>query len=307
VAAQFFAWQRLVKARVEFSFLSFYRGSAVQLAKYGSVLSIFSVAMFLISGLDIVIVGHYQYKETGSYAIAAGAANFMVAVISSVFGPLIPAVSSMQSGTTPNRIGDLCIRTTLYCALLLCQLGLPLVLGSYPLLSLWVGKKYAAQSALYLEVLVLGNIVRQLAFPYILGVVATGRQHLATIAAISEACVNVMVSVWLVQKVGAVGVAAGTLVGAFVGLSVHFLVSIPRTQAAIFIVRSRFLMEGLLRPLLIITPSLLLYPLWRRLDMLPAAPAGLVVWFLSTVAIAWWVVLKPEERREAAAMVHRLL
>jgi Na+-driven multidrug efflux pump len=97
-----------------------------------------------------------------------------------------------------NRIGELCIRTTRYCALLLCLLGLPLVLGSYPLLSLWVGKKYAAQSALYLEVLFLGNIVRQLAFPYILWVVATGRQHLATIAAISEACVNVMVSVCFV-------------------------------------------------------------------------------------------------------------
>src|ERR1700677_4501026 len=182
----------------------------------------------------------------------------MLAIVSSVFGPLIPAVSSIQSGTTASRIGHLCIKATRYCALLLCLLGLPLVFGAYPLLSLWVGKRYATESAFYLEVLVLGNVVRQLAFPYILVVVATGKQHLATIAAISEACVNVVVSIWLVQKIGAVGVAVGTLVGAFVSIGVHLVVSIPLPQAAIHIQRSRFVLQGLLRPLLIIAPSLFL-------------------------------------------------
>ena len=188
----------------------------------------------------------------------------MLAIVSSVFGPLVPAVSSMQSGSTPGRIGDLCIKTTRYCVLLLCLLGLPLFFGAYPLLSLWVGKRYAVQSALYLEVLVLGNVVRQLAFPYILVVVATGKQHLATIGAIVEACVNVALSIWLVQRIGTVGVAVGTLGGAFVGLGMHLLVSIPRTQAAIFMQRSRFLLQGILRPFLMVVPSFFLYPFWRR-------------------------------------------
>ncbi len=50
-------------------------------------MSIWTLAMFFISGLDIVIVGHYQYKDTGFYAIANAATNVMLAVISSVFGP----------------------------------------------------------------------------------------------------------------------------------------------------------------------------------------------------------------------------
>ena len=290
-AIQFLGWRRLVRARVDFSFLLFHRGSAVRLAKYGSVLSIFTLAMFLISGLDIVIVGHYAYQETGFYAVANDAVNFMLALVSSVFGPLIPAVSSIQSATTPSRIGELCIKATRYCALLLCLLGLPLLIGAYPLLSLWVGKRYAAQSALYLEVLVLGNVVRQLAFPYILVVVATGKQHLATIAAISEACVNIVISIWLVQKIGAIGVAIGTLIGAFVSVGVHVLVSMPRTQTAILIRRSRFLLQGLLRPLLMVIPSLFLYPFWRRLNVLPAEPAALALWVAATAAIAWWAVL----------------
>jgi O-antigen/teichoic acid export membrane protein len=306
-ATQFLGWRKFVKERVAFSFLLFHRRSAVKLAKYGSVLSIWTLAMFLISGLDIVIVGHYHYRDTGFYSIANGAANFMLALVSSAFGPLIPAVSSMQSSSTPARIGDLCIKTTRYCTLLLLLLGLPLLFGAYPLLSLWVGKQYAAQSALYLEVLVLCNMVRQLGFPYILVVVATGRQHLATLAGVVEACVNIVLSIWLVQRIGAVGVALGTLVGAFVGLGMHLAISFPRTQPTIQMQRSRFLVQGLLRPFLMIIPSFFLYPFWRKLDMLPAQPAILAIWAIVTAATAWWVALTAEDREELRAALHRLL
>ena len=306
-ATQFFGWRRFVKERVAFSFLLFHRASAVQLAKYGSVLSVFSLAMLLVSGLDTVIVGHFQYKDTGAYANAASGANFMLAVIASVFGPLVPAVSSMQSTTTSARIGELCVRTTRYCGLLLCLLGLPLVLGAYPLLSLWLGQKHAVQSMLFLQVLVLGNVVRQLAVPYILCVVATGKQHVAIAAAISEACINLVVSIWLVQRIGAVGAAVGTLAGAFVSLGVHVVVSLPRTQGAILMRRSRFLIQGVLRPLLVILPSLLLLPFWRTLAIVPAPPALLAVWLLLTAGIAWGVVLTAQDRQEGKTAMRRLL
>jgi O-antigen/teichoic acid export membrane protein len=231
----------------------------------------------------------------------------MMTIVTSVFGPLIPAISSMQSASTPSRIGDLCIRTTRYCALLLCLLGAPLFFGAYPLLSLWVGKQYAARSAFYLEVLVLGNIVRYLSMPYLAAVIATGKQHFATLATVTEACVNIVLSIWLVQRIGAVGVAVGTLVAAFVSIGVHLFVSIPRTQGAIRFKRPRFLMQGWVRPLLIITPSLLLYPFWRKQNMLPAAPAALATWAVAVGAMAWWLVLTAEDRLEARRTLFRLL
>src|SRR3984957_15473058 len=306
-AIQFLGWQRLLKQRVNFSFFFFDRGSAVKLAKYGGVLSLWSLATLFISGLDIVIIGHYRYADTGFYAIANGAANFMLALISSAFGPLVPAVSSMQSSSTPSRIGDLFLKKTCNSTLLIFFLGMPLLFGAYPLLSLWVGKGYAAQSALYLEVLVLCNVVRQIGFPYILVVVATGRQHLATLAGVAEACVNIVLSIWLVQRIGTVGVALGTFTGAFVGLGMHLMVSMPRTQPTIQMQRSRFLRQGVLRPLLIIIPSLLLYPFWRRLEMLPAQPGILVIWAAATALIAWRVVLTAEDRHELGSVLRRLL
>ena len=269
-------------------------------------MAIWTLATFFVSGLDIVIVGHYQYKDTGFYSVANGAANFMLAIVSSVFGPLVPAVSSMQAGTTPKRIGDICIKMTRYCGSLLLLLGLPLVFGAYPLLSLWVGKRYATQSALYLQALVLGNVVRQLVLPYTLLVVATGKQHLATIAAVAEAGVNIVLSIWLVQRIGAVGVAVGTLVGAFVNFGVHLLVSMRYTQPTILIPRTRFLLLGVSRALLIIAPSLFLYPFWRKLNMLPAPPAVIALWIATTAAIAWWVALTAEDRGDLRAGLLRL-
>jgi O-antigen/teichoic acid export membrane protein len=306
-ATQFFGWRKLVKDRVAFSFFLFHSPSAVKLAKYGSVLSIWTLTMLLISGLDVVIVGHYHYPDTGFYAIANGAANFMQVLVSSAFGPLVPAVSSMQSNSTPDRIGDLCIRTTRYCTVLLLLLGLPLIFGAYPLLSLWVGKRYASESALYLEVLVLCNIVRQLGYPYALVVIATGRQHLATLAAVAESLVNIALSIWLVQRIGAVGVALGTFFAAFVGLGMHLTVSMPRTQPTIRMQRSRLVLEGVLRPMLMIIPSIFLYPFWRRLEMIPAQPAILALWAIVTAAIGWGVAITAEDRQEFRGLLQRLL
>jgi hypothetical protein len=114
-------------------------------------------------------------------------------------------------------------------------------------------------------------------------------------------------SIWLVQKFGAIGVAIGTLVGAVVSLGVHLFVSMHYTRSAVLIRRPRFVIEGLLRPLITITPSLLLYPFWRQGNILPASPIVLAIWMVATVTIAWTIGLKAEEHRELKTLFLRLV
>ncbi len=306
-AMQYLGWRKYVRGRVDFSLGCFEGRTAVRLIKYGGVLSLWTLAGLLVSGLDVLIVGHYDYKSTGFYAVASSVTNFMLTVVGSIFGPILPAVSSLQAGSTPSAIGDLVARMTRYCTLLLCLLGLPLFFGAYPLLSMWVGHKYAVQSAFYLEILVLGNVVRQLTYPYALVVVATGRQHLATVAAVMEAIVNVTVSIVLVKRIGAAGVAIGTLVGAFVSLGMHLAVSMHYTKATVLIRRTRFAWSALLRPLLCVLPSFFLLPFWRRFDMLPADPTLLVLWAVLSVVTAWQIGLTPEDRHAFFHTSSRLL
>jgi len=303
---QFYGWRKYAKDRVDFAFKLVEREIVVRLVKYGSVLSLWTVATLLISGLDIIIVGHYDYKNTGYYGIASAITNFMLLVIGGLFTPLIPAVSSLQSGRTPAEMGELTIKATRYCALLVCVFVLPLFLGAYPVLTLWVGHNYAMRSALFLQILVLGNAIRQLGSPYSLVVIATGKQHLATISGIAEAIVNVSISIYLVQKVGAVGVAIGTLVGAFVSVGLHLLVSMRYTDATITMSRRLFVSRGILRPMLCMVPSILLLPIWKWYTILPVNPFWLAACSAATLWLAWRLALTESERRSLKDSLLRL-
>lgn len=195
---------------------------------------------------------------------------------------------------------------TRYCTLLLSLFGLPLVFGAYPVLKLWIGRSYATQSIYFLQVLILGNVIRQLGYPYSLAVIATGKQHLATIAAIAEALVNICVSLYLVQRIGAVGVAIGTVIGALVSMGLHLTLSMRYTQSAIAISRRNFVIQGILRPLLCTTPSLLLIPAWNRFAMLPWSIPWLVAWSTATLLIAWQVALTETDRRRIGTALFKL-
>jgi O-antigen/teichoic acid export membrane protein len=304
---QFFGWRRYAKEFVGFSFRLADHKSAARLLKYGSALSIWTIANLFVSGLDMVIVGHYDFKNTGYYGIATSVSNFMLLVVSSLFGPILPAVSSLQSGRTAEQLGEIVIKATRYCVLLLCLIGLPLLIGPYPLLNLWVGHDYASRSALFLQVLVLGNVIRQLANPYALVLLATGQQHLATVAAVAEASVNLALSIYLVQRFGAIGVALGTLVGAFVSVGLHLTVSMKLTRSTIFMSRRRFVLIGVLRPLLCVIPALLLILLWKESGMLPISILMILISFFATAAIGWLVGLTSAERDDLMGVFRRLI
>jgi O-antigen/teichoic acid export membrane protein len=303
---QFIGWRSYAKKFVGFSFRLVDRESIYRLFKYGSALSIWTLANLFVSGLDMVIVGHYDFGNTGYYGIATSVSNFMLLVVSSLFSPILPAVSSLQSGRTPQQVGDIVIKATRYCVLLLCLIGIPLLIGPYPLLKLWVGHDYATRSALFLQVLVLGNVIRQLANPYALVLLATGQQHLATVAAVAEALVNISLSIYLVQRFGAIGVAIGTLVGAFVSVGLHLTVSMKLTHATISMSRRRFVLTGLLRPLLCVIPSMLLIPLWKESGMFSIGIPKILISFLATAAVGWLVGLTNAERNDLMGVIHRL-
>jgi O-antigen/teichoic acid export membrane protein len=230
----------------------------------------------------------------------------MILVIGGIFSPLVPAVSSLQTQQSRYQTGRLMIEATRYCTLLLCLFGLPLAFGAYPVMKLWIGRSYAVQSIYFLQILILGNVIRQLAYPYSLAVIATGKQHLATIAAVAEALVNVCVSLYLVQKIGAAGVAFGTVIGAFVSVGLHLTVSMKYTQSAIGISRRNFVLQGILRPLLCTVPSVLLIPVWNRFAMLPWNMPWLVAWATATLLITWQVALTAADRRRVSMALSKL-
>jgi O-antigen/teichoic acid export membrane protein len=296
--AQSYGWHRYVKGEVAFSFSGFHRATAMMLLSSGSVIAFWTIGELFVSGLDLLLVGHFDYGNTGFYAIAASATNFLLMIVSSLFAPILPAISAMQTTSTPEALGRITLKISRYCTLTLCALSLSLLVGAFPLLSLWVGHTYAVKTVVFLEVLVLSNFIRQLCYPYSLVVIATGKQKLATLAVVLEAVVNLAASLWLGSRFGAMGVAFGTLLGAAVSLAVHLTVSMARTRPAIDFSPGTFVVQSLLRPLSCVIPLLLLASSWNSMSLVPARPVFLAAWLVTTLLWMYWIGLLPEDRAE---------
>ncbi len=242
-----------------------------QVLGYCSLLAFWSVSMLCISGLDLTIVGHYDFRNTAYYSLATLPSNLMIMIVSAALNPLMPAASAFSIGHTAREMGNMLCRTTRYSTALVLLTGLPLMVLGYQILRLWVGTGYASRSVQYLQVLVLATIVRNLLLPFATIVVATGKQRIAITAGVAEALVNLGTSIYLVQSMGAMGVALGTLIGAFVGVLMHFVLTMRYTFGTIEVSRGRLILRGLLRPSIIAVPSALLALIWSHNP--PTSPA----------------------------------
>jgi O-antigen/teichoic acid export membrane protein len=289
-------WKKLAN-RIRINFSSIDSTMMKQMLEYCLVLAIWSAAMLCISGLDVTIVGHYDFKRTGYYSIATLPNNLMLMILSAALGPLLPATSALSTKRTPKELGQLLARTTRYTTILLLLTGLTLLVGGYPILKLWVGTEYAQHCLPLLRILVLANILRNLCLPYATMVIAVGRQRAATASAISEAVVNLGSSIYFASRLGALGVAYGTLLGAAVGIAMHFILSMRYTYGILAIGRKELLVKSLMRPGIICIPAALLYRSWwlPRLAI-PNAPT-LLACAIGTMLLAWFVGLKLEERQ----------
>jgi len=273
-----------------------------KVARYCSLQSISTIAMFCITGLDIAIVGHFDYVQTAYYSIATLPTSFLLLTIASLLNPFMPASSALSTRLLPSQMGGLLERITRYHTVALFLTGLPIVVFAFPLLRIWVGPDYAYHTARYLQVLVLANIVRNLCAPYATMVTATGTQKSALAAAFSEGLVNLAASLYLASRFGAIGVAIGTAIGSFVSVLVHFAVSMRLTQRVISISRDRLLLRGILGPCVVCLPSFLLIRHWWLATNLSMSASVSVLWALGTLLPAYYC-LNRKERQDLVRLI----
>jgi O-antigen/teichoic acid export membrane protein len=267
-----------------------------KMVSYCSTLAIWTAGMLCVSGLDVTIVGRYDFSQTGFYSIATLPTNFAISIMVSALAPLLPTASALSVHRSPIQMGNMLARITRYASILLVGSGIPLLVAGYWVLRIWVGQDYAVHTLPYLRILVLANVLRNMCMPYASMLVATDSQHVAIAGVVAEAVINVASSVYLVRHVGAIGVAYGTLIGSFVSVGMHFALSMHFTYQKFTISRGRLFFIGLVRPALIAVPSFLLVRLWWSTRAPAFSTATWLFWILSTALAAWYIGLKHGER-----------
>jgi O-antigen/teichoic acid export membrane protein len=265
-------------------------------SKYCAVLTVWSVCMLFVSGLDVTIVGHYSFHETAYYSIATSPTTFLLTITAALMGPLLPATSALSVHRSCTQMGGILLRSTRYAAIILLLTGLPMVVAGYVILRAWVGPTYAVHSIQLLRLLVVANIVRNLCAPYATMVVAMSKQRVATASALTEGIVNLVSSIFLARRAGALGVAIGTLLGAAAGVAMHFGISMRYTQSSLALPRTQLLVKGIVRPASIAVPSALLFRRWCHTGPPSIDTRLYVVWSVSTLLLAWFIGMTREDR-----------
>jgi O-antigen/teichoic acid export membrane protein len=258
-------------------------GMAGELAHYCFGLTVVSFAMLLISGLDVTIVGYFNFRQVSAYAIASMFTTFVAGLSGSIFSALLAPLAVLQERSEYSKIRRLLMRTSeLNSCANLAFLMLVFFAGK-PLLHLWVGDDYASAALPILKILAIGQAIRLAGNPYGTVLVATGLQKYAVPFVLAEGLGNLLLSIWFAHRLGAIGVAFGTMAAATLALALAVFKLMPRVK--LMQVHSMdFLEVALLKPLLIFSP-LIAWFAGRGWLMHILPSTGLVLWGGSVIAI----------------------
>jgi O-antigen/teichoic acid export membrane protein len=239
------------------------RSVARELASYCKSLSIWSFSVLLVMGLDLTLVGIFDFQSVAYYAVAAIPAGFLTGMQNAIFSAAIPYTAMLHARGDRNALGQTVLSGARYGMFLLVATGLPLIFAPLPILKLWVGPSYALRAAHFLQILIIANIIRLSATPYAAALIGSGEQRLVTVSPLLEGFSNLLASILLGLRFGAIGVALGTLIGSVVGILGHYFYNMERTKELNFNRNQYF--TAVLRPIFCVTPLLVVGLAWSRL------------------------------------------
>jgi O-antigen/teichoic acid export membrane protein len=231
---------------------------AFEIIDYCLGLSIWTIGLILVSGLDIAIIGFFDYSSLIYYSLAITITSLVTGIQSTVISVIMPTAAAMGSRQNKEELGNLLIASTRYGTILIVLTSLPIFIFGNWIVSLWVGADYATSVVPILVLLVLGNSIRSIGLPYATIVASVGEQKLIFISPLIEGTVNLLVSIMLVKQMGITGVAIGTIVGALISVLTHFTYNLSRTKS-IYIDNNWNIWNAVLRPLIITIPSILMF------------------------------------------------
>jgi O-antigen/teichoic acid export membrane protein len=233
------------------------RRAGRELAGYCFSLTIWSVGILVISGLDAVIAGALNFSWAGYFGIAASAVTLIVGMQSAMLQPLIAIAAHLHSRGEKRQLGMLLTDASRINTLVFLAAIAPFFVAGEWLTRLWVGDVMAQHVLPIVQVLLLGVLLRQTLAPFAIILLGTGEQRLVIWTPAYEAVAKLASSIGLGVWLGPVGVALGTVVGAIVCLATNLTLVFPRVRG-FTMPRWTFFRHDIATPTLAFVPILVL-------------------------------------------------
>jgi O-antigen/teichoic acid export membrane protein len=305
---QFIAYRKMA-GHMTISIQMLSKKAAADIVKYCSALFIWSMGILLVTGLDTVVIGYFDYKSLAYYTLATNLTSFAIGVQNSIFTTILPNAAAIGARGDRSGLGKLLISTTRYAAIILVVTSLPLILGAKWLLFFWVGESYAVHTIQLLQLLVVANFMRQLGAPYAIVAMAVGEQTVIIMSPLIEGIVNLTISIILTSKIGVHGVAIGTIFGGIVSVSLHLFYNLPRTKS-IQIDNPFILVMAIAKPLIAVLPGVIYTFYFVNLKTIEPNSLELLslgATIVSTIGLLYLLAIDNDEKRQLSSLLKRRL
>ena len=181
------------------------------LAKFGSGLFLDNVAGQIKTRADEVVIGAFlPVANITSYAIGRRLAEMPQLLADQFIRVVMPLASHVEAGDQRIFLKSLYLTSNRLTLAIAVPLACIVVVLARPFLTLWLGPDFAFITPV-VYVLTLANLIDVSLWPIASVAQGMARHRSLALASLSSAFVNLVLSLWLVNYLGVIGVALGTL------------------------------------------------------------------------------------------------
>lgn len=189
------------------------RASLHELLSFGIFRFVSTFANQLIFYTDAVVIGYFlNAAAIAPYAIAVSVITYGRTLVTLAADTIYP--SAVRLDSLEDRAGQR--RLLLQGMQMTLLIGVPLCLGFLFLgrqfIGLWMGREYELSAPAVLTVLTLPLLTSFAHYPATLILAGMARHRILAYVALAEGVANLLLSVWMVQRFGVIGVAWATVV-----------------------------------------------------------------------------------------------
>ncbi len=273
------------------------KSTARSLLVFGRDSIAIGIAIRLVQQGPVLMTGALaNARDVTEFGIASRLVNNDMIMVQSAANVAQPRFASLHSTGGHEDVHNILVRSTLWCGLAACCVGLGLWFLCAPFIRLWVGPGFEI-SALVVRLMIVPVTLSLMLYPCLVLLLGIRRHRAAGVMSIAESILIVGLCVALIPRYGAPGAAAAVGAGMIV-LRVWWLPVYACRQCGLSV--RRFVIGGLARPIAAAAASYgalwLIFRPWAVaswLDVLLAATVVVAVF----AALAWLLALDAVERR----------